>query len=197
MTLLPGSTIGKEDRGATSCDRCSAARFLRDFEPDRWSGRDCAEIAEELARAAKACAVGVGKGRGASVACNAGDVEWVARTSGAHRAQRGRAVDADRGGSLSGDQPTRWRGCGLAGRRRRRSWPRRRRRRVGGGVAGGRGETGWQDCGRRRGGWCWGRSTATSCIAEQHAARSVTHWVDERGWWRVGSACRRRWVCRS
>ena len=54
--------------------------LLRDFETDRWSGPECAEIAEELARVEKACAVA--RVRAAARAINAGDVEWVARSVG-------------------------------------------------------------------------------------------------------------------
>ena len=56
--------------------------LLRDFEPDRWSGPECAEIAEELARVEKACAVARVRAAARAIACNAGDVEWVARSVG-------------------------------------------------------------------------------------------------------------------
>jgi len=52
------------------------------FEADRWSGADCAVIAEELSAAAKACSAAAARAAARAVACNAGDVEWVARTSG-------------------------------------------------------------------------------------------------------------------
>jgi hypothetical protein len=53
-----------------------------EFEADRWSGVECAAIAEELARAEKACAAARVRASARAVACNAGNVEWVARTSG-------------------------------------------------------------------------------------------------------------------
>ena len=57
--------------------RAAAARF----EADRWSGSDCALIAEELARAAKACSAASARAAARAVACNQRDVEWVARTA--------------------------------------------------------------------------------------------------------------------
>jgi hypothetical protein len=59
--------------------RAAASRF----EADRWSGSDCARLAEELARAAKACSAASTRAAARAVACNAGDVEWLARTTGA------------------------------------------------------------------------------------------------------------------
>jgi hypothetical protein len=59
--------------------RAAASRF----EAERWSGSDCARLAEELARTAKACAAASTRAAARAVACNAGDVEWVARTTGA------------------------------------------------------------------------------------------------------------------
>ena len=62
---------------------------LSRFEPDRWSGDDCAVIAEELAATQKACAAGSASAASRAVACNAyrgrgytGGLEWVARTTG-------------------------------------------------------------------------------------------------------------------
>ena len=55
---------------------------LARFEADRWSGGDCAVIAEDLARVEKACAVARVRAAERAIACNAGDVEWVARSSG-------------------------------------------------------------------------------------------------------------------
>ncbi len=52
--------------------RDAAARF----EPDRWSGDDCARLAEELARAAKAGAVGVGAGVGTGGGKGGGVRPW-------------------------------------------------------------------------------------------------------------------------
>jgi hypothetical protein len=52
------------------------------FEADRWSGADCARVAEELARAAKACAAASARAAARAVECHQGDVEWVARTAG-------------------------------------------------------------------------------------------------------------------
>ena len=65
--------------------RSSAAQLraaASEFEADRWSGADCAAIAEELARAEKACAAARVRASARAVACNQGDVEWVARTAG-------------------------------------------------------------------------------------------------------------------
>jgi len=62
------------------------AAQLRDaaaeFEADRWSGADCAVIAEELAATVKACAAAGARAAARAVDCNAGDVEWLARTTG-------------------------------------------------------------------------------------------------------------------
>lgn len=60
---------------------------LAAFEADRWTGADCAAIAEDLARTQKACAAASARAAARAVACNAGDVEWVARTSGATPSQ--------------------------------------------------------------------------------------------------------------
>jgi hypothetical protein len=57
------------------------------FEPDRCSGVDCVQLAEELARTAKACTAASARAAAHAVACKQGDVEWVARTSGATPAQ--------------------------------------------------------------------------------------------------------------
>ena len=60
---------------------------LTRFEADRWSGRECAAIAEDLARTQKACAAASACAAARAVECHAGDVEWVARTSGATPSQ--------------------------------------------------------------------------------------------------------------
>ncbi len=52
------------------------------FEADRCSGAECVVIAEELALAEKACAAARVRASARAVACNQGDVEWVARTAG-------------------------------------------------------------------------------------------------------------------
>ena len=52
------------------------------FEADRWSGSDCAVLAEVFAATAKACAAAGARAAARAVACHAGDVEWVARTAG-------------------------------------------------------------------------------------------------------------------
>src|SRR3954469_5423387 len=91
MTLLPSShrrsVLG---RRVVAClsellveVRAAAARF----EADRWSGDDCARLAEELARAAKACTAASARAAGRAVACGRGDVEGVARVAGATPAQ--------------------------------------------------------------------------------------------------------------
>jgi hypothetical protein len=63
--------------------RDAAARF----EADRWSGDDCARLSEELARAAKACTAASARAAARAVECGRGDVEWVARTTGATPSQ--------------------------------------------------------------------------------------------------------------
>jgi hypothetical protein len=55
---------------------------LARFEADRWSGVDCAAIAEELARVENACAVARARAAERAIACNAGDLEWAARSAG-------------------------------------------------------------------------------------------------------------------
>jgi len=55
---------------------------LAGFEADRWSGVDCAAIADELARVEKACAFARMRASERAIECNAGDVEWVARSAG-------------------------------------------------------------------------------------------------------------------
>ena len=57
------------------------------FEADRWSGEDCARLTSELTRAAKACDAAATRAAARAVACNQGDVEWVARTIGATPSQ--------------------------------------------------------------------------------------------------------------
>src|SRR4051812_25745415 len=91
MTLLPVASFG--GFGAVGVGRRVVSRLrellveVRDaaarFEADRWSGDDCARLAEELARAAKACSAASARAAARAIACNAGDVEWVARTTGA------------------------------------------------------------------------------------------------------------------
>jgi hypothetical protein len=57
------------------------------FEADRWSGTECVALADELARTVKACQAAGARAAARAVACNAGDVEWLARTCGATPAQ--------------------------------------------------------------------------------------------------------------
>jgi hypothetical protein len=52
------------------------------FEPERWSGDDCARLADELARVEKACAVARVRAAERAISCNAGDLEWAARSAG-------------------------------------------------------------------------------------------------------------------
>jgi hypothetical protein len=61
------------------------------FEAGRWSGDDCAALAEEWATAGKACEAAAARAATRALACGQGDVEWVARSSGATPA---RARDA-------------------------------------------------------------------------------------------------------
>ena len=63
--------------------RSAASRF----EAARWTGDDCARLAEELARTAKACTAAAARASARAVECGRGDVEWVARTSGVTPAQ--------------------------------------------------------------------------------------------------------------
>jgi hypothetical protein len=67
---------------------------LTEFEPDRFSGDDCALIAEELAATQKACAAASAAAANRAVECKAhrgrgvtGGVEWVARTTGSTPAE--------------------------------------------------------------------------------------------------------------
>jgi len=53
-----------------------------EFEADRWSGADCAVIAEELAVTVKACAAASARAAVRAVECGKGDVEWLARANG-------------------------------------------------------------------------------------------------------------------
>jgi hypothetical protein len=57
------------------------------FEADRWTGADCAELAEAWAVVAKACQAASARAAVRAVECNQGDVEWVARTAGSTPAQ--------------------------------------------------------------------------------------------------------------
>jgi hypothetical protein len=52
------------------------------FDADRWSGDDCALLAEELAATQKACAAAAARAAARAVECRRGSVEWVARTTG-------------------------------------------------------------------------------------------------------------------
>lgn len=70
--------------------RDAAARF----EADRWSGDECADLAEAFASVAKACAAASGRAAVRAVECNAhrrrghtGGVEWMARTTGSTPAE--------------------------------------------------------------------------------------------------------------
>jgi hypothetical protein len=63
---------------------CAAASS---FEPDRWSGDDCAVLAEGLAVAAKACDAAAKRATARALECGRVDVEWAARTGGVTPAQ--------------------------------------------------------------------------------------------------------------
>ena len=54
------------------------------FEPDRWSGADCAAIAEELSATAKACFAAAARAAARAVECNTrrDGPEWLARVTG-------------------------------------------------------------------------------------------------------------------
>jgi 5-methylcytosine-specific restriction endonuclease McrA len=77
VTRSVGRTVGLRDLAVEI--RHAASRF----EADRWTGEDCARLAEELARAAKACDAAAARAAARAVECHAGDVEWLARTTGA------------------------------------------------------------------------------------------------------------------
>jgi hypothetical protein len=81
-----------------------AARALRDaligFEPARWSGRDCAEVVEELARTEKACAAARARAAVRAADCGAHSqrgfadaADWLARRTGQSRAEARSALD--------------------------------------------------------------------------------------------------------
>jgi hypothetical protein len=64
------------------------------FEADRWTGDDCAELAEGFAAVAKACTAASSRAAARAVECNAhrrrghtGAVEWVARATGSTPAE--------------------------------------------------------------------------------------------------------------
>ena len=153
------------------------------FEADRWSGPDCAAIAEELAATAKACAVGSARAAARAVACHAGSVEWLARTSGSTPAQAREAlatVKAAEQCPATSDArrrtgPCPWRRHGRSCGQRRgcpvrrwRCW--RWQRRAASPV-----------CGRRHGRWRSACATVTICITSSTRSRSLRHWVDELG----------------
>jgi hypothetical protein len=58
-----------------------------EFEADRWSGSDCARLAEELSATAKACAAASARAAARAVTCNKGSVEWLARVTGSTPSQ--------------------------------------------------------------------------------------------------------------
>src|SRR5437660_2704 len=89
-SVIPFAVCGPAFAGAPGD---GAARF----EADRWSGEDCGHLAGELARAAKACAAASARAAARAVECGHGDVEWVARTSGATPAQARESLATTRG----------------------------------------------------------------------------------------------------
>ena len=171
---------------------------LAGFEADRWSGADCVAIAEELARVEKACAVARVRASERALACNARDLEWVARSSGstpsAARAALATVKAADvcsatnealTAGSLSLAQAAEIVAAEAA---------------VPGSegalleVAATKGIAGLRP---RRGGSCWVRSIGTSCTAgRSRRARCATGSM-VRGWSRASSVCHPRSGCRS
>ena len=81
-----------------------AARALQDaligFEPSRLSGRDCAEVVEELARTEKACAAARARAAVRAADCGAHSqrgfadaADWLARRTGQSRAEARSALD--------------------------------------------------------------------------------------------------------
>ena len=60
------------------------SRAASTFEPDRWSGADCAAIAEELSATAKACLAAATRAAARAVECKTrrDGPEWLARVAG-------------------------------------------------------------------------------------------------------------------
>ena len=80
----------------------ATARALREelvgFEPERFSGADCATLAEELAHTEKACAAARARAAARAAACGAhrgfgGANEWLGRISGTSAGQARQALD--------------------------------------------------------------------------------------------------------
>lgn len=80
----------------------ASARALRQelvgFEPERFSGADCARLAEELAQTEKACAAARARAGARAAACGAhpgfgGANEWLARIAGTSAGQARQALD--------------------------------------------------------------------------------------------------------
>ena len=76
---------------------CSA---LVAFEPSRWSGSDCADLAERLARGAKACAAASARAAARATECgahrdrtDASAPEWLARVSGSSAGEARAALE--------------------------------------------------------------------------------------------------------
>ncbi len=75
-------------------------RALADFEPGRYSGRECVQLAERLARAAKACETASVRAAARAAECGAdrspGDAsvaDWLARVSGSTTGQARSALE--------------------------------------------------------------------------------------------------------
>jgi hypothetical protein len=172
--------------------RSAAARLrqmLRDFEPDRWSGDDCAAIAEELAAAAKACSAASARAAARAVECNAhrrrghtGGAEWVARATGSTPAEARATLstvaaleecpatdEALRSGEVSLAQAREIVNAELAAPGSESALLE---------VAATSGFAGLREEARRV---KLGAVDREELHAEQHRARSVTHWVDGLG----------------
>ena len=171
--------------------RDAAARF----EADRWSGEDCARLAEELARTAKACAAASGglphgRWRVAAVmrsgwpvgGCDAGpgargvgDHGGVVGVSGNQRRRPSGSVSLAQARGSCGRRPR----CRV---RRPACW----RSRASQGMAGLREEA--AGAGRAQ------DVVATSCTAGRSRPGRCVVGSMVRGWWRASSVWRPRWV---
>src|SRR6185312_9805707 len=90
MTLLWSWSVLERRVVSRLQERAAGLRAeLTEFEPDCFSGDDCALIAEELAATQKACAAASASAAKRALECRAhrgrgftGGVEWMARTTG-------------------------------------------------------------------------------------------------------------------
>lgn len=156
--------------------------LLHDFEPDRWSGEDCAAIAEELALIEKACAAARARAAARAVECHAGDVEWLARTAGSTTAQA-REVLSTVAAAMSCPATSEALASGAVSLTQAREMVSAEKAVPGSEialleVAGSRGMAGLREEARRV---RLGAMDRDGLHEEQHRSRSVQHWVDELG----------------